>query len=127
MAFFSGSSIGKNAGSLTTEGPFLNLADNGEVRPFEEIAIAQGDPIEMSEDLDELTLGGRQRSTVMQTSDLQSLYANGQPMSQKSKNLGKEPMPKVDTKEKLSDSLDQIWLEYGKLNGLVNKQKELIS
>jgi hypothetical protein len=33
----------------------------------------------------------------------------------------------VDTKELLSDSLEGIWLEYGKLNGLASKQRTLIS
>jgi hypothetical protein len=65
VAFFSDSSIGKNTGSLTTEGPFLNVAYKGEVTPFEEAPRTQDDPIEMGDDLDELTLGGRQRSTVM--------------------------------------------------------------
>jgi hypothetical protein len=36
-------------------------------------------------------------------------------------------LPRVDTKELLSNSLDSIWLEYGKLNGLVGKQRALIS
>ena len=63
----------KENGSLTTQGKFLDLGSSSDVTPFEQDPEIEEEIIEYPAELEELTLGGRQRSTVMQSKDFDKI------------------------------------------------------
>lgn len=124
MASQSDDKSNKPIGSLTTFATFQDAETTKTVSPFGEITENEQEDDASPPVLEELTLGVRQRSTVLQNEDFRKIENGGS--DHKPQNKGKEEYS-LDTKELLNDSITSILREYGKLTELLNKQRIQIS